>query len=210
MSIYKTGIWKHGGAPNRNVLPYSDFSNVINNNYVYKDSTKTLNGAPTIRITASDFTSNSYKGWTSVSLKNYLTPGNKYTVSIWIYMPSDNNIDVGCEWRLYQRYNDGNNTDWTGFWPNLSNIPKDTWVRYSSVYTIRDDMTDVYFNMNVFRNGTYWISEPKIEAGEIATSYIPNSIDSIYVGDTHGFIEYNDKARIQKNDYIEADSFIEI
>ena len=82
MSIYKTGVWKHSGAPNRNVLPYSDFSNVINNNYVYKDSTKTLNGAPTIRITASDFTSNSYKGWTSVSLKNYLTPGNKYTVSI--------------------------------------------------------------------------------------------------------------------------------
>lgn len=210
MSIYKTGVWKHSGAPNRNVLPYSDFSNVINNNYVYKDSTKTLNGAPTIRITASDFTSNSYKGWTSVSLKNYLTPGNKYTVSIWIYMPSDNNVDIGCEWRLYQRYNDGNSTDWTGFWPNLNNIPKDTWVRYSSVYTIRDDMTDVYFNMNVVRNGTYWISEPKIEVGEIATSYIPNSIDSIYVGDTHGFIEYNDKARIQKNDYIEADSFIEI
>ena len=210
MSIYKTGIWKHTGTPNPNILPYSDFSNIVDNEYVFIDTSKTFNGAPTIKITANGFTSNSYKGWNSVNLKNYLTPGAKYTVSIWVYVPSNNGIDIGWEWRMYQKYNNGNSTDWTGFYPSVSSVPKDTWVKYSKVYTVRDDMTAAYFNMNVIRNGTYWISKPKIEAGEIATSYVPNSIDSIYVGDTHGFIEYNDKARIQKKDYIEANGFFEI
>ena len=111
MSIYKNGIWTQNGSPNANILPYSDFSDKTNNEYVYIDTEKTFHGLPTLKITASGFTSNSYKGWNSnASLKNYLTPGEKYTVSIWVFIPSDNNIDVGCEWRMYQRYNGGSST----------------------------------------------------------------------------------------------------
>ena len=102
-SINKKGIWKHNGSPNVNILPYSDFSNITNNDYVFIDNTKIFNGSPTIKITASNFTSNSYKGWTSIDLKNYLTPGEKYTASVWIYIPTENGIDTGYEGRIYQR-----------------------------------------------------------------------------------------------------------
>lgn len=166
-----------GGWGQENLVNNSDFSNLATTGTVIRDETVLFHGHPTCKISRTGATSNTYAGWTSQDLFSRLTPGTKVTASVWVYRENTHGIDSGCEWRMYQRYNNGASTDWTGFY-SASNWSIGKWERFTHTYTVRSDVSSAYLNFNVVKNGTYWLAEPKVEIGEKATSWSPSVTDT--------------------------------
>lgn len=166
------------GWGNENLVNNSDFSNLSTTGTVIRDDTVLFHGHSTCKINRTGATANTYTGWTSQNLFSRLTPDTKVTVSVWMYRETTHGIDAGCEWRMYQRYNNDASTDWTGFFSS-ANWPIGEWKKFTYTYTVRSDISSAYLNFNVVKNGTYWFAEPKIEVGEIATSWTPSSTDAL-------------------------------
>ena len=166
------------GWGQENLVNNSDFSNLTTTGAVIRDDTVLFHGHSTCKISRTGATSNTYTGWSSQNLFPRLTPGAKVTVSVWMYRESTHGIDAGCEWRMYQRYNNDTSTDWTGFFSS-ANWPVGEWKKFTHTYTVRSDVSSAYLSFDVVKNGTYWFAEPKVEIGEIATSWAPSSTDTL-------------------------------
>ena len=166
------------GWGQENLVNNSDFSNLATTGTVIRDETVLFHGHPTCKISRTGATSNTYTGWSSQNLLSRLTPGTKVTASVWVYRESTHEIDSGCEWRMYQRYNNGASTDWTGFY-FASDWPIGEWKRFTHTYTVRSDISGAFLNFNVVKNGTYWLAEPKVEIGEKATNWSPSVTDAL-------------------------------
>ena len=180
-----------GGWGQVNLVNNSDFSNLATTGTVIRDETVLFHGHPTCKISRTGATSNTYTGWSSQDLFSRLTPGTKVTVSVWVYRENTHGIDSGCEWRMYQRYNNGASTDWTGFY-SASDWPIGEWKRFTRTYTIRSDVSGAFLNFNIVKNGTYWLAEPKVEIGEKATSWSPSVTDTLTTTmDLNSTIEYD-------------------
>ena len=163
------------GSPN--LIEDSIFSANITSSYVYRDSSRLFNGKPSLRITRSGATSYTYTGWerTVTNVK----AGDTIYASAWVYIEDPSSIDYGCEWRVYQTHNDGTANNWSG-WYSSSLFKKDTWVRVGRSYTLDTNLSSAIFSMNVVKNGTYWIAEPKVEFGTKPTTWCPHTSDSLY------------------------------
>ena len=163
------------GSPN--LIEDSIFSANITSSYVYRDSSRLFNGKPSLRITRSGATSYTYIGWerTVTNVK----AGDTIYASAWVYIEDPSSIDSGCEWRVYQTHNDGTANNWSG-WYSSSLFKKDTWVRVGRSYTLDTNLSSAIFSMNVVKNGTYWIAEPKVEFGTKPTTWCPHTSDSMY------------------------------
>jgi hypothetical protein len=189
MSIGKNGIWKHSGSPNENLLKGTYFT-----------LEQTTNGG-----------SNKAYSITSTDLAK-LKAGTQLTVSVDIEVYNVSSWSrIGVEPSFYA--SDGQGTMYIGAWTTDKTNRKQ---RISATHILRSDATgmgqnSVYIQGVTFGDGGYIkLSNPKLEISAYPTSWVPNLADNIYIENTNGFIEYNDKARIQKNDYIEANNFIEI
>lgn len=192
MSIYKNGVWKHSGSPNPNLLKNSVR---VETQYTYPTS--------------------SYKDWYTVQT-SIIPTASQYTLSF--YAKSTVNGD-----KIRSHYYNPNTTTTCVSSQGTSKTAGDghmdftlttEWVKYWVTYTQTETTAKkwVIFPRLASGQGTGTVSvkEVKFEEGSVATDWIPCEEDNLYVGEFHGFIEKEEKAKIQKNDYIEANSFIEI
>lgn len=166
--------------PNGNILKNTDTFEGWDLQSGSLDNTHQLNGHSSGKIEISGLTSNGYNAVLNVVLNKSSTanisddpclnelvkPGDVVTCSMWVYLSSDYGIDNGAERRIYQSSNSGGSTDWT---PLNGHGVEGTWALLKRTYTIRDDLGSAVFNVNVVRNGKYWVSSPKIEFGKDAT-----------------------------------------
>lgn len=189
MSVYKNGIWKHSGSPNPNLLKGTHFTLI-----------QTANGGSNKAFDIPDL--------------SMLTAGTKVAVSVDIEVynvASWSRIGIEPSFSM----SDGGSTQYIGAWTNDKTNRK---IRLWATATLRANATGygqhaVYIQGVTFGEGGGYIklSNPKLEIGDVATAWVPHINDSEYVNNNiHGFIEKEEKAKIQKNDYIEANSFIEM
>lgn len=192
MGIYKNGVWKHSGSPNPNLLKNSVR---VETQYTYPAS--------------------NYKDWYTVQT-SIIPTASQYTLSF--YAKSTVNGD-----KIRSHYYNPNTTTTCVSSQGTSKTAGDghmdftlttEWVKYWVTYTQTETTAKkwVIFPRLASGQGTGTVSvkEVKFEEGPVATDWIPCEEDNIYVGNSHGFIEKEEKTRIQKNDYIEANSFIEL
>lgn len=163
-------------TPNGNILKNSGTFNGWSKSAVCSiDNTHTIFGNDSLKISATGNTSSIYSGVSlpltseNTNINCILRAGDVVTFSAWIYTPSDASIDYGREIRIYQSSNSGGSTIWG---PYISGSTEtDKWVLWKATYTLREDLAAATLNFNIVRNGTYWISSPKLEYGDQATRW---------------------------------------
>jgi len=123
---------------------------------------------PIYKLTQSGNLSNVYKGiYETVS---NVKPGDKITLSCWIYTENKASCDAAPELRCYQIKSGGGSTNWYGLnW--LDDQIDGKWCYYSIQYTLDSDMATTIFSANIVKNGTYWITGIKVEYGTTATPW---------------------------------------
>lgn len=213
MSIGKNGIWKHSGSPNKNYIKNSDWSNKTSAGlYTFN------NDIVTFEATALNQSGNSFAcsidtaGLTDFKNK-VLTFSMEYKIDTALTFGTTNPW-VGFEMGVSRNTTTGGSNQWLD-WYGGKSIPTavtNGWIKKSFNVTISNyDIASLSISFYL-RDTTGKISyrHPKIEIGNTPTAWVLNESDINYVQNNHGFIENTTVAKIQQNDYIEANNFIEI
>ena len=216
MSISKNGVWKQDGAPNKNYILNSAFTNRTDAGiFSFNDDEVTFESDVFQASNHSFYLSLDSSAKTDFRNKK-LTFSMEYKIDTSLEFGTTNPW-VGFEVSINRNTTTGGSNQWLD-WYGGKSIPTTVtngWVRYAVTVTVTDyDISGVGVNF-YFRDTKGKISyrHPKIEIGSYTTAWIPNESDIIYIGERQGFIEnnYNNlKTRIHKNGYLEANSFIEI
>jgi len=214
MGISKQGVISMNGSPNPNLLPHTD-TRAYGLGYMTTysgtreiDNTVLFNGKPTIKIKPSSSKTgsgarNTYND--SVTLVN----GKTYCYSLWI-LSTDSDTWESQSLGHYQTatssaLHNRNNQNFI-----IKTVPTNTWTYVAQTFTTTADCK--FYSYHIYfanTSQTIWISDVKLEEGNVPTLWIPNINDDIYVGSS-GFIENNDICKIQKQGYIQSPEFIEI
>ena len=144
-------------------------------------------GTPCFVAKRTNTTSSSRTFVTHPSILNQVsswTPGTKFTISGWYYIVSS---DFNVTANPFIRWQNSSNMVDTGFNITVSD-KKDTWVRFEKTFSVPDafksnPFTSVNFYMAAFSAGgtsTIKFSQLKLELGDVATAWCPNSEESFY------------------------------
>lgn len=217
VQILKQGIIKADGYPNPNLFigTLMDTTPVIHNNTdwtkyfrYYSGSTNIhsiQNGIDTITLNA---TSNLGIAFVRKATDINLDSSSYYTLSCEAKTTkTDGQISLATSY-----YNNSNTWVWRGGL-NLQNFNSiNTWYKF--YFTFKPDADTQYtcycFTMKGVAGGTdtFSIKNCKLEKGSVPTVWIPNENDNIYIGQS-SLIENENNCKIQKNNYIQSNEFIE-
>lgn len=132
------------------------------------NTTHPFNLGPIYKLSQSGNTSKVYRGL-SYAIPN-LKAGDVISMCCWIYTEDKSSLDSGSELRVYQQHSDGSATNWNGIgW--LANHTDGKWCYYSRQYTLDSNLSSAIFNVNVVKNGTFWITGIKVEYGSTITPF---------------------------------------
>ena len=131
------------------------------------NTTHPFNLGPIYKLSQSGNTSNVYRGL------SYTIPGLKagdvIWMSCWIYTENKASVDAGSEFRIFQRHTD-ETINWNGYnWINPQTDGK--WCYHSKKYILDSNLSSAVFNINIIKNGTFWITGIKVEHGNNTTSF---------------------------------------
>ena len=173
-------------AQNPNLLPHTGVATyglgymaAYSSGTVAVDNTVLFNGKPTIKITPST-SSTSSGGWNAYNSSVSLTAGKIYTYSCYI------RSSIADEWNFsslghYQAYtsdNSHNSTDRT-FIKYI--VPANQWVKV--VQKFKCTVNSVFRSFFIYftnTSQTIWISDVKLEEGEVDTPWKPHTSDTDY------------------------------
>lgn len=184
MTICKNGIWKQIGSPNENLL--------LNTSII----------PTTFTITSWTFIPYTY----NLSDLN-LVAGDVLTLSGFLQVDNNsaNHCALSIEW-----FNSSD--DRVQYWSSYIEPGQEGYCFVTQTipvaYASGKIRIRIQTGTSTGATGTYW--KLKLEKNNSATVWIPNSSDDIYTGNINSFIENNDKVKIQHNDYMESNDFIEI
>lgn len=214
MSIYKNGVWKHSGSPNKNYILNSMFTGKTDSGIYKFNNDEVTFEADVLQASGHSF-GLTIDQTAKTDFKNKkITFSMEYKIDTALEFGTTNPW-VGFEMSVGRNTTTGGSNQWLD-WYGGKSIPTavtNGWVYYRTTVTVTDyDIASIgvsFFMRDT--KGKISYRHPKIEIGEQATCWIPNEADKEYVDyGIHGFIEHTEKAKIQKNDYIEANSFIEL
>lgn len=217
MSVNKNGIWKEGGAPNPNMLTNSrNFSGwSIGSGWT---SGIAEDGATYYTFTRTGATANNWIRIIPTLKINPVNYPNGIAVSFDFKVDDLSIFNQKCICAL-QNYNDaGTRTSWVepndiNEYINGNKIESGKWIRLTKLWTQAQlaqgtGTTYSQLSFQLVQNGTIYIKNIKCEDGNFSTAWTPNIND--YEIEPSSFIEGGNITKIQKNGYIEANSFIEI
>ena len=150
------------------------------------NSTHPFNLGPIYKISQSGNTSKVYRGL-SYAIPN-LKAGDVISMGCWIYTEDKSSLDSGSELRVYQEHNDGSAINWNGInW--LATHTDGKWCYYSRQYTLDSNLSSAIFNVNVVKNGTFWITGIKVEYGSTTTPFdgYKEVVNTIYDNSGYGY-----------------------
>ena len=214
MGIYKNGVWKQSGSPNKNYILNSNFIGKQDSGIITFNGDEAIFSTNTLGQTSGISFGLAVDTLGKTDFKNKtLTFSVEYKIDTALTFGTTNPW-VGCQLGITRDTSTGGSSQWLS-WYGSKTIPTavtNGWIKHSVQVNVSNyDIASLSWNMYL-RDTTGKISyrHPKIEVGNVATAWILNENDTYYVGDTHSFIEYTNKAKIQNNGYVEANSFIEI
>lgn len=164
---------RDGAGYSNNLLRNSDFRDGVRyfspqvNTTV--DTGMTLDGRNSLKIAQSGNTSNKYLGWCydedHSGPLHYMAakPGDRFTVSAWVYTEDRDAIDNGCNLGIYFRDANGRlKTAQTDCVPSRNG----EWQHVSLMSAVAPEGTTmVEFRAGIVRNGTIWFNGIKAEYG---------------------------------------------
>lgn len=168
---------------------FKDSNNLVSNwvngsTYAVRDNTMTCNGLPSLKINQTGNTSNVYRGW-SQDITSRVSAGETVTLSFYMYTADKSTIDNGVELRIYQVLTTGT-TDWTGIGWSSSVHVDGKWIKYTKTYTLSTNLKTAIANLQVVKNGVFWVSGIKVEKGSVATPYTDYYTNSV-LADSSGY-----------------------
>lgn len=213
VSVKKTGIIQTSGEIGANLLVQTgvqtyglSYLKSFSSGTVSVDNSKLFRGKPTIKVNPSSSSTSSgaynyYKGTVA------LTNGVQYCYSAWVY------TDVADTWEYSSL---GHFQTYTSSAPHNRNInfsgvsvPANKWTWVYQIFTPTVDCIFRSFHIYFANTSqTLWVSDLKLEVGNHPTPWIPNVNDEDYVGNTSGFNEASDIAKIYPG-FMSASDFIE-
>lgn len=175
-----------GDRPCDNILTNSTGYNGTTN-WVGAISVATENDTPYFIAKRTDTTSTSRTFIYHTAITSYVSSwatGDKFTISGYYRVPSSETYDVTAN--LFIRWGSSSGTSDTGFsTPSPASVIKDTWIRFEYTYSVPSSYTSgsaVNFYLSAFSKGlstVHW-KYVKLEKGDKATAWCPNSADAEY------------------------------
>ena len=206
-SINKNGVWYADG---------SDINHNLIKNGAFVDSAFTwVNwGAPPTREVVSVngkkyahiiSNTNKFQGY-SQNTGMAITANTQYTIS---FIAFGNTNGEQLTWGIH--YCDSSNSILSQSWHDYTVTTEPQ--KYSTTFTVPNNTNIVRFNLMVGqRDGAVhniYYSDVKLEEGTIATPWIPNTSDEIYISDTQGFNEGYYTASVNTGS-LNSNEFIEL
>ena len=184
----------------RNLIKNSAFISGIsgwlptrNDSQLILDNSIKLNGHPTIKISNTGLTQNSWYGVRTYDnlVDSTIYKGVTYTLSCWYYVKDKTTIDSNLTLQL-KGYKADATTE--SSIPNAATtvLPKDIanekWTKISVTFTPTETFTKCCARAHFDKNGTAWVTDFKLEKGNKATDWTPapedasTAIDNIQIG----------------------------
>ena len=184
----------------RNLIKNSAFISGIsgwlptrNDSQLILDNSIKLNGHPTVKISNTGLTQNSWYGVRTYDnlVDSTIYKGVTYTLSCWYYVKDKTTIDSNLTLQL-KGYKADATTE--SSIPNAATtvLPKDIanekWTKISVTFTPTETFTKCCARAHFDKNGTAWVTDFKLEKGNKATDWTPapedasTAIDNIQIG----------------------------
>lgn len=149
-------------------------------------STGSENGVPYLIAKRTNTSSSSRTFCTHSSIKTAVSSwvaGDKFTISGYYKVPSTETYAVGGNMFIRWTYTTSASTYADTGFTTPTSVVKDEWIRFEYTYTVPASYQDgaVNFYLSAFANGLstiYW-KNIKLEKGEVATPWCPNSSDAL-------------------------------
>ena len=193
----------------RNLIKNSAFINGIsgwlhtrNGLQLILDNSIKLNGHPTVKISNTGLTQNSWYGVKTYDnlVDSTIYKGVTYTLSCWYYIEDKTTVDSNLTLQL-KGYKANATTE--SSIPNaaFTVLPKDIanekWTKISVTFTPTESFTNCCARAHFDKNGTAWVTDFKLEKGNKATDWSPapedtsTAIDNIQIGGRNLFLKSN-------------------
>ena len=142
------------------------------------DTSRTLNGHNSIKITSSGATSNVWKGFIQRFADN-IPSGKTYTASLWYYIANKSTFDSNFVLELKGKKTGATSeTAIAAATVGTSNLVQGAWTKLTVTATTNEAWQYLYIYPWVQKNGTIWVTELQVEEGSLATLWTPHPYET--------------------------------
>lgn len=172
------GMTNYGGNTSGNLVRNSNFKSMEfwtpNNECVTIDKTKGLGEGYSLKISTTGNTSDKWRGATMRCITTPIAKGEKFTISCYYFIEDPTSLDSTFTLELKGTKADGTGDRGLGsVWVNKNNCVVGKWTRLVTTVTADVDYSSAYIFPYITRNGTAWVTNVQVVAGENNVDWSP-------------------------------------